>query len=84
MRILTVLARHGLDQYSSAEEDIQGLFDRQLPGVERDVIVVDNALPGEVVERQPDRTLLGGNNAVREFTAFDRAIAWAGPSLRRL
>jgi hypothetical protein len=82
MRILTVLARHGVDKYSGAEEDIQGLFARQLPRVERDVIVVDNAVPGEVVERRPDRTLLGGDNAVREFTAFDRAIAWAGPSLR--
>ena len=82
MRILTVLARHGVDIYSGAEEDIQGLFDRHLPGVQRDVIVVDNALPGGVVERRPGRTLLGGDNTVREFTAFDRAIAWAGPSLR--
>ena len=82
MRILTVLARYGLDQYSQAEEAIQGLFDRHLSGAERDVIIVDNALPGDVVERKPGRTLLGGNNTVREFTAFDRAIAWAGPSLR--
>ncbi len=84
MRILTVLARHGVDKYSGAEEDIQGLFARQLPRVERDVIVVDNALPGDVVERRPGRTLLGGDNRVREFTAFDQAIAWAGPSLRQL
>jgi hypothetical protein len=81
MRILTVLARHGVDTYSSAEEDIRHLFDRQLPGVEREVIVVDNALRGGVVERRPGRTVLGGDNTVREFTAFDRALAWAESSL---
>jgi hypothetical protein len=81
MRILTVLARHGVEKYSSAEEDIQALFDRQLPDVQRGVIVVDNALPIEVVEQARGRTLLGGDNSLREFTAFDRALAWAGPGL---
>lgn len=82
MRILTILARHGVEQYRGAEDDIQELFDRQLPAVERDVLVIDNALPAAFVEHRAGRTLLGGDNTVREFTAFDRAIGYAQRDLR--
>jgi hypothetical protein len=81
MRILTILVRYGLEQYASAEDDIAALFERQLPGVRRDVIVVDNALPADTVVRDGQRTLLGGDNRVREFTAFDRAVSHTGDAL---
>jgi hypothetical protein len=81
MKILTVLVRYGTEQYPTAEEDIAALFTRQLPGVERDLLVVDNALPAGTVTRSTGRTLLGGNNRVREFTAFDRGVEFAGDVL---
>jgi hypothetical protein len=81
MRILTILARYGVEHYSAAEEEIAALFERQLPGIHRDVIVVDNALPRETAWRSQSTTLVGGDNRVREFTAFDRAIEHAGADL---
>ena len=47
MRLLTILVRYGTDQYADAEAQAAAIFDRQFPGVERDVLVVDNALPPE-------------------------------------
>ena len=82
LRVLTILVRYGDTQYPRAEAEIDEIFARQLPGVAREVVVVDNALPAEHVERTPGRTLLGGDNRVREFTGFDRALAWIGPAIR--
>jgi hypothetical protein len=81
MKVLSIIARYGLEQYVGAEEKVAAIVARQLPGLERDVIVVDNALPPETVERVHGGTLLGADNRDREFTAFDRAVAWVGPSL---
>jgi hypothetical protein len=81
MRVLTILVRHTSEQYAGAEQRIAEIMARQIPGLSRDVIVVDNALPPETVEREKGRVLLGGDNASREFSAFDRAVRWAGDSL---
>src|SRR4051812_46562280 len=75
MRILSILVRHGVERYSEAEAQADAIFHRQLPHVERDLIVIDNALPAETVIREGTRTLIGGDNRVREFTGFDRALA---------
>src|SRR5688572_28809913 len=77
MRILTILARMGVDAYPDAEAALHARLDRQLPQVERETIVVDNALAPEVIERTPGRTLIGGDNSAWEFSAFDRAVAYA-------
>src|SRR5262249_59335263 len=58
-RILTVLARYGADQYARAERDIDDIFARQMPHVERTVVVVDNALPPGHVERREQGALVG-------------------------
>ncbi len=81
MKVLSIIARYGLEQYAGAEQEVSAIVARQLPELRRDVIVVDNALPPETVERIGGGTVLGADNRNREFTAFDRAIAWAGPSL---
>jgi hypothetical protein len=78
LRVLTILARFGSDQYADAEASLADLFARQLPDVERDVIVVDNALPREYIAESEGRVLLGGDNSSREFSAFDRAVEFAG------
>jgi len=38
---------------------MENIFARQLPQVERGVVIVDNAMPREVVERLESCTLLG-------------------------
>ena len=81
LRVLTILARFGSDQYADAEATIADLFARQLPGVERDVIVVDNALPRDYVARREGSMLIGGDNSSREFSAFDRAVEFVGADI---
>jgi hypothetical protein len=78
MRVLTILARFGSEQYRRAEEDIAALFARRLNGIDRDVIVVDNALPRDFVDSHRGSVLLGGDNSSREFSAFDRAVDHVG------
>jgi hypothetical protein len=83
MKVLTILARYGLEQYPTAEEDLDAVVRRQLPGIDRDVIVVDNALASSSLHRRADRTVIGGDNRVREFTAFDRGIETVGSALSK-
>jgi hypothetical protein len=80
-RILTILARFGTNQYPRAEPDIDEIFERQLPEVQRTVIVVDNASPRHFVERRPNGALIGGDNQAREFSAFDCALDFVGRSI---
>jgi len=80
-RVLTILARFGTDQYPRAELDIDEIFQRQLPEVERTVIVVDNALPPGIVEERPNGALIGGDNCAWEFSAFDRGLDFVGAGI---
>jgi hypothetical protein len=81
LRVLSMLARFGSSQYAGAEEAIADLFARQLPDVERRVIVIDNALGAEVVEEGATSVLIGGDNGSREFSGFDRAIDFVGDDI---
>ena len=78
VRILTILARRGTEKYPDAEREIDEIFRRQLPEVERERVVVDNELPAGHLQREGGRTLIGGDNTWWEFSAFDRAIASVG------
>src|SRR5262245_46325612 len=78
MRVLTILLRYGTDQYAACEEEITDIFRRRMPGIERDVVVVDNALPSKLIEHTPQRYLLGGDNSAREFTGFDCGLRFVG------
>jgi hypothetical protein len=81
MRVLTILARYGANEYPHAEDEIQRLFERQMPNVARTVIVVDNALPAAIIEARGNRAVIGGDNSVFEFSAFDRGLAHAADSI---
>jgi hypothetical protein len=83
MRILTVLVRFGTDRYPTAELDIDDIFRRRMPSVERTVLVVDNALPAGLIEERGLRVLIGGDNDAGEFSAFDRAVQFVGPDIWR-
>jgi len=82
MRIITLLVRHGTEKYPTAIEDIAALFSRQMPAVQWDLLVIDNALPED--HRQdigPNRTLIGGSNAHWEFSGWDSGIKFLGERL---
>lgn len=82
MRILTLLVRHGTDKFPGAVEDVAALFARQLPEVQWDLIVIDNKLPEDYEEvLAPHRLLIGGSNAMREFSAWESGLAFAGQRL---
>ena len=82
MRVVTLLARHGTDKYGDALPDIRALFAQQMPEFGHDVVVIDNALGGDHEERLgPGVTLVSGDNAAWEFSAWDRGIAHLGPRL---
>lgn len=83
MRVLTILARFGTDQYAPAEQEVADIFRRRLPEVDRTVLVVDNALPRADVAGRGERMLIGGDNSSYEFSAFDRAVQFIGSEIWR-
>ena len=81
MRVLTIFVRTGTTKYATAEQELAELFRTQLPHIERSTIVVDTALPKGEVERNPHRVVIGGDNSVREFSAFDSGVACVGEDI---
>jgi hypothetical protein len=80
MRVLSIFVRHGTAKYPGAEEELAELFSRQLPGIDRDVVVVDTALkPGGGDSSRAG--VIGGDNSVREFSGFDTGLAHVGDAL---
>jgi hypothetical protein len=82
MRIVTLLLRHDTAKYGNAVEECDALFALQLPGVARDLVLIDNALPKHHEERLgPGRVLIGGCNTHWEFSGWDCGIAYLGRRL---
>ena len=83
MRVLTILARHGTDKYKDAEKQLEQILARFGPKMDRSLLIVDNALPFDFVERSSSSTLIGGDNSAWEFSAWDRAIHFLGDAIWR-
>ncbi len=82
MKIVTLLARNGTDAYPASEQRVSEIFAEHMPEVDRQTVIIDNALPPSTVERLNDNeTLLGGDNNFWEFSAWDKAIAWLGSEI---
>ncbi|MDM0067676.1 hypothetical protein [Variovorax sp. J31P207] len=82
MKIVTLLARHGVAKYTNAASDIDALFARRMPHAGHETVIVDNALPvGHVEPVSAGVTLIGGSNAAWEFSAWDSAVAFLGERL---
>src|SRR5262245_27290379 len=81
MRVLSIFVRHGTAEYTRAEQRLSTIFERQLPAVARDTVVVDTALPLRVFEEQPGRVLIGGDNMDWEFSGFESGIAHVGDEI---
>jgi hypothetical protein len=79
MRILTLFVRFGSEKYAAALEEVEALYARQLPAVDRTTIVVDNALePGSERRVSANCVVIGGDNRQWEFSGWDRALAYVG------
>jgi hypothetical protein len=78
MRVLTIFLRTGTDSYQESESQLDQLFATQLPGVAREVVIVDNALAAGLVESRPGRSVIGGDNSASEWSAIDAALAHVG------
>lgn len=79
VRVLTILVRYGEGSYGDALSRLDDIFRRQAPEVERETIVVDNALPPEHVARTGRRlSVIGGDNSAHEFSGWDRAVSHVG------
>jgi hypothetical protein len=82
MRILTLFARHGAQDYPSALRDLDELFRRNLADADRKLLIIDNALNEDHAEVLDDRTtLIGSSNASWEFSAWDRGVAFTGAQI---
>ena len=81
MRVLTIFVRFGTEKFPDAERQVDAIFRQQMPDAARTVVVVDNALPPGVVEATRDRTVIGGDNSGREFTALDQGLRHVGRAL---
>jgi hypothetical protein len=81
LRVLTILARFGSSQYADADKEIADIFRRQMREIDRSVVIVDNALPRDLLERLDGAVLIGGDNTSHEFSAFDRALDFLGSDI---
>lgn len=84
MKILSLFVRHGTEKYTDGHDMLRGYYSSSLPQVDVTCVIVDNALPEGACEDLPDGTLLlGGSNALWEFSAWDSALEALRPSLMR-
>lgn len=82
MRIVSLLARHGVDKYTAALTDLRALFRETLPSVDHSIVVADNALPPEFDESGDDGVrIIGAGNDAWEFSAWDSAVSRLGGDL---
>jgi hypothetical protein len=80
--VVTLLARHGTNRYADAIDEIDAFFAARLPGVDRELVVVDNSIPDSCPQNiGRDRVLIGGSNSHWEFSAWDSGLAYLGNRL---
>ena len=81
IRIATLFVRHGTARYPAALDELEGFFARRLPNVERELIVIDNALPQTHYSQIENGILIGGSNKAWEFSAWDSGLAFLGAKI---
>jgi hypothetical protein len=78
MKILTLFSRFGTDSYRDTDVRLRWMLGKQLPGVERDFIIIDTALPETHAEEWDEGVLLGASNDHWEFGAWSHALRKLG------
>ncbi len=75
--VAAVLVGVGVEHAAPALAELRRVIDRALPGARSTTAVVDNALAGDVEQViDPSATRISGDNRQREFTGWDRGLAW--------
>lgn len=76
LRIATVLVGHERQVYLEKARKIDALLSATVPNAVREMVIVDNARPRIEFERVDESTVIvGGDNSLREFSAWDRGLA---------
>lgn len=82
MRILTLFAKHGSQKYAEAKATADALFARCLPQAQREVVVIDSALPASFQEQTDlGGWRIGSDNTSWEFSSWDSGLAFVGERL---
>lgn len=81
LRIAVLLARHGVDAYVDAFDALRAFYERRLPGVDCEFLVVDNVLPPGHCERVDGGTLIGAAEGAREFSSWQAGLDRFGDRL---
>lgn len=77
LRIATVLVGHERASFLEAKAKIDAFFEAKLPTAIRTTVVVDNSRPRCELERlDAHSVIVGGDNSIREFSAWDRGLAY--------
>ena len=82
MKILSILICYGTGRTTPALAELTSFHAALRDGNHRDYLIGDNALAPGFLERLDEHTtLIGGDNALREFSGFERALQFVGPRL---
>src|SRR5437868_1571349 len=76
MRILTLLVRHGVENYGAALSDLASIYQTRFPSVNQDLLIIDNALKKPLERTQPP--VIRGSNRAWEFSGWDEGLAHVG------
>jgi hypothetical protein len=84
MRVLVLFIRYGTDKYRDAVDELDLIYRRQAPNLNRETIIIDNALPADFSQDYgPNRRLIGGNNINREFSGWQHALDTLGTDIKQ-
>ena len=84
LSILTLFVRHGVEKYRNALSELDFFYLKNIPGVSRTLIIVDNIENASFVkELSKDLIVVGGDNEYWEFSSWDSAIKFVEPRLMR-
>lgn len=76
---MIIFARHGQEKYRDALDTLAAYYRQTLPGIEPDMVIVDNALPAGAHEAAGKTTVIAGSNRNWEFSAWDEGVEYVGP-----
>jgi hypothetical protein len=74
-----VLVCHGRVHQDGALAGLRAVMKRALPRARGTIVVVDNALAGDVeIALDAQTTVVSGDNRAREFSGWERGVDWLG------
>lgn len=81
MKILVIFVRYGQEKYRDALDTLAAYYKQTMPGIEPDMVIVDNALPAGPHEVTGKTAVIAGSNRYWEFSAWDEGLAYLGPKV---